>query len=216
MIYENAEQYVKILKEWIPKEASVAIAVEGFYIYYVAGIHDIGIELGQAIQTGDIAYEITKKKIKIEQSVENSNYRAPYYGVGYPIHLAGKEAAVVIILPPAHAALSKKTLAFLTGRNEKYWRPVPVENIAYIESLQKKTLFYNTDETFQSIYTLKELAYLLPDEFLRIHRSYIVNIKEIAEISRDFSSNILITLRNGAILPVSQSYTGLVRKTLGF
>lgn len=216
MVYENAEQYVNILREWLPKEASIAIAVDGIYIYYVAGIHDIGIELGKAVQPGDIAYEITNKKNKIERTIEASNYLAPYYGVGYPILLADKDAIVVIILPPAFQNITKQTLSFLTGKNEKCWRPVPVENIAYIESLQKKTLFYKTDETFQSIYTLKELAHLLPDYFLRIHRSYIVNIKEITEISRDFSSNILITLRNGAILPVSQSYTRPVRKTLGF
>lgn len=216
MIYENAKQYVKILKEWLPKEASVAIAVEGVYAYYAAGIHDIGIEIGTATQKGDIAFEVAKVKQKVERYIEQSNYRAPYFGIGYPITLANQDATVVIVLPPAHAATKKETLDFLTGKNEKCWCPIPVEEIAYIESLQKKTLFYNTDETYQSIYTLKELVQLLPSHFLRIHRSYIVNIKEITEISRDFSSNILITLKNGATLPVSQSYTSVVRKTLGF
>lgn len=216
MVYENMAQYVRILKEWVPKEASVAIAVEGVYAYYLAGIHDIGIELGTAVKSGDIAFEVATSKQKIERSIEQSNYRAPYYGIGYPIQIADLTATVVIILPPAHQASAKETLAFLTGKNEKCWCPVPVEEIAYIESLQKKTLFYQTNETFQSMYTLKELAQLLPNQFLRIHRSYIVNIKEITEISRDFSSTILITLKNGAVLPVSQSYTGIVRKTLGF
>lgn len=216
MKYENAKQYVMILKEWLPKEASIAIAVEGIYTYYSAGIHDIGIEIGKATQKGDIAFEVANEKQKVERYIEDSNYRAPYFGIGYPITLADQDATVIIILPPAHAATQKETVDFLTGKNDKCWCPVPVEEIAYIESLQKKTLFYNTDETFQSIYTLKELAHLLPNQFLRIHRSYIVNIKEIMEISRDFSSNILITLKNGTILPVSQSYARIVRKTLGF
>lgn len=216
MVYENAEQYVNILREWLPKEASVAVVVESIYTYYEAGIYDIGIEIGKPTQKGDIAFDVAHKKEKIERYIEHSNYRAPYFGIGYPITLAEKEATVVIILPPAHTVAQKQTLDFLTGKNEKCWCPVPVEEIAYIESLQKKTLFYNTEETYQSIYTLKELVQLLPSHFLRIHRSYIVNIKEITEITRDFSSNILITLKNGATLPVSQSYTGIVRKTLGF
>lgn len=216
MIYENAEHYVQILKEWIPKEASIAVAVEGVYSYYVAGTHDIGIELGKAVQPGDIANEVAMKGRKVERFVENTTYRAPYYGIGYPIVLAEKEAAVVIILPPTHNKSVKQPLSFLTGKNDNCWCPIPTEEIAYIESLQKKTWFYNTDEAYQSIYTLKELVQILPDYFLRIHRSYIVNIKEITEISREFSSNILITLKNGATLPVSQSYTAEVRNTLGF
>ena len=216
MVYENAEHYVQILKEWIPKEASVAIATEGVYAYYLPGFHDIGIELGKEVQQGDIAKEVAIKKKKVERLINNSNYQVPYYGIGYPIVLAEKEAAVVIILPPTHHDSPKQPLAFLTGKNDNCWCPVPTENIAYIESLQKKTWFYNTDEAYQSIYTLKELEQLLPDYFLRIHRSYIVNIKEITEISRDFSSSILITMKNGTTLPVSQSYTVQVRKTLGF
>lgn len=216
MVYENAEQYLQILKEWIPKEASVAIAIEGVYSYYVAGVHDIGIELGKAVQEGDIAQEVMLKGQKVECFIENSNYRAAYYGIGYPIVIAEKEAVLVVILPPAHLYSEKEPLTFLTGKNEGCWCPLPTENIAYIESLQKKTWFYHTDEAYQSIYTLKELVQMLPDYFLRIHRSYIVNIKEIAEISRDFSSSILIKLKNGATFSVSQSYTTQVRKKLGF
>ena len=52
--------------------------------------------------------------------------------------------------------------------------------------------------------------------FIRIHRSYIVNISYIKEISRDFSSNIQITLKDGTVLPVSQTYSANVRKKLGF
>lgn len=216
MIYENAERYIQILKEWIPKEASVAIATGGVYSYYLPGFHDIGIELGNSVQQGDIAKEVSMKKQKVERYIDNANDRAPYYGIGYPIVLEEKEAAVVIILPPTHSNTAKPTLTFLTGKHENRWCPVPIEEIAFIESLQKKTWFYNKDEAYQSIYTLKELEQSLPDQFLRIHRSYIVNIKEITEIARDFSSSILIKLKNGTTLPVSQTYTAQVRKTLGF
>ncbi len=216
MIHNNENQYVEILKEWIPKEASVAIAIEGIYTHYVSGIHDIGIEVGKPVQQGDIANEVMIKKKKIEHYIEDSNYRASYYGIGYPIRLEEKEAVIVIILPPFHQSDPTERLVFLTGKYDDSWYPVLVEEISHIESLQKKIWFYKENETYQSIYTLKELTDLLPNHFLRIHRSYIINIKQIIEITRDFSSNIIITLKNGAVLPVSQSYSVPVRKALGF
>lgn len=216
MVYENANQYVQILKEWLPKEASVTIATEGAYTHYEPGIHDIGIEIGRPVQQGDLAKEVMVKKKKTERYIEESNYRASYYGIGYPITLAKKEAVVVIILPPFYQTTIIEPITFLTGRHDNSWCPVPVEDISYIESLQKKIWFYREDESYQSIYTLKELTNLLPKNFLRIHRSYIINIKQIAEISRDFSSNLIITLNNGDVLPVSQSYSVPVRKALGF
>src|SRR5690606_28301000 len=101
-------------------------------------------------------------------------------------------------------------------RSDDCWFPVAVDKISHIESFQKKTWFYKTNESYQTIYTLKDLVDQLPNYFLRIHRSYIVNIQHILEISRDFSSNMMITLKNGTVLPVSQSYSAKVRKTLGF
>lgn len=216
MIHEKEDQYVQILKEWIPKEASVAIATEGIYTHYVPGIHDIGINVGKSVQQGDIANEVMTKKRKVEHYIEDSNYRASYYGIGYPIILGEKEAVIVIILPPFHQSDPTEVLTFLTGKFDDCWCPVLVDDIVYIESLQKKVWFYRKGEAYQSIYTLKELTTLLPNNFLRIHRSYIVNINQIVEISRDISSNIIITLTNGAVLSVSQSYSVPVRKALGF
>ncbi|MGI2327492.1 LytTR family transcriptional regulator DNA-binding domain-containing protein [Planococcus sp. YIM B11945] len=42
------------------------------------------------------------------------------------------------------------------------------------------------------------------------------NIHFIAEISRDLASNYIITMKDGSILPISQSYTASVRERLGF
>lgn len=216
MMFENTSQYAQVLKDWIPKEASVAIVIEGICAYYVSGIHDIGMEVGKEMQQGDIAEEVMIKKMKVERYIEDSNYRVSYYGIGYPISIEGKEAVIVVILPPFHQSDSMEPLTFLTGKEEDCWCPVLVEDIVYIESLQKKIWFYKNTNAYQSIYTLKELTDLLPKQFLRIHRSYIVNIKKIVEISRDFTSNIVITLTNGTTLPVSQTYSVPVRRTLGF
>jgi DNA-binding LytR/AlgR family response regulator len=58
----------------------------------------------------------------------------------------------------------------------------------------------------------------LPVSFLRIHRSYIVNIDMINNIERGLSAPLSITLSTSKEqkLPVSQSYVREVRRRLGF
>lgn len=213
MIFQNVEQYISILKEWLPKDASVAIAVNGVYAYYLPGIYPIQIEVNEKVHKNDLAYEVSLKKTKIEKLIQ---HHESYYGIGYPICIQNQEAVVIIALPPANAQKIETPLTFLTGKQNDCWAPISVENIYYIESLQKKTLFHNNKKSYQTIYTLKELTNLLPTYFIRIHRSYIVNINNIKEISRDFSSTILITLSDNTTLPVSQTYAPKVRSILGF
>lgn len=210
------EQVGFIMGDWIPKEASIAIAVEGQYVYYKAGKRDLHIGLGDKVLPGSVAARTYMEGKRIEMLVEESILGAAYFGVGYPIEAAGKAGVLVIILPPDHMIQPTQPVHFLTGKVEETWHPVPINRISHIESSQKKTWFYAEEETYCSIHTLKYLKDRLPDLFLPIHRSYIVNISFIKEISRDFSSNYLMTMKDGSILPISQNYVSTVRERLGF
>ena len=129
-----------------------------------------------------------------------------------PIEINGEQAALVVILPSDQL----NPLRMLTGKLNDEWYPMPVEQITHIESFQKKTFFYTEEGQFSVSSTLKELDSRLPEIFLRIHRSYIVNTARISRISRDFSSNLVVTLVDGTELPVSQSYVNDVKCVLGF
>jgi hypothetical protein len=213
---ETLEQYVSILGDWIPKDAAIAIAVGDRYIYYVEGIQDIQLIEGQPVIPGSIADKVINKRIKVDKIMDNTLFGSPYYGIGYPIDLQGEPGALLVILPSNYHVLKQEPFRFLTGKQEDEWCPVPIEEIAYIESLQKKTWFYVAGEQFCTSYTLKDLQVRLPKTFLRIHRSYIVNIPSIQRISRDITSNLVLTLKDGTELPVGQTYMADVRKALGF
>ena len=62
--------------------------------------------------------------------------------------------------------------------------------------------------------TLSELERDLgEDRFIRIHRSIIVNLAEIAAVRRDFRGRIRIKLKNRPeTLPVSQPYSSRFRQ----
>lgn len=210
------KQYSNLLEEWIPKEASIAIAVGDAYVYYSAGKLDLGIKEGQEVQPDSIAHIVMTNGCRTEAVIEETVFHAKCHGVGYPIDINGITAAIVIIMPLKLAVPPAPPYRFLTGKLEEEWRPIPVEKITHMESLQKKTWFYTNKEPYKTSIPLKELQQRLPECFLRIHRSYIVNVLFIDRIIRDFSSNLLVLLQDGTELPVSQSYIADVRNALGF
>ncbi|MBU9710387.1 LytTR family DNA-binding domain-containing protein [Evansella tamaricis] len=211
-------QLSKFIEDWVPKEASIAIAAGDKYVSYIPGNHDIRIHQGQSIPSGSITERVYMYKRKIESLVDKSVFGVPYYGVGYPLEDKGSgfQGALTVILPPDYSLYQQQN--FIIGRRGDIWYPINKEKIIYIESNQKKTLIYTEEGSFHSKFPLKTLENRLSESFIRIHRSYIVNISYISHISRDFSSNLEVTLKKpvNTTLLISQSYVQIVRKILGF
>lgn len=211
---EFYEQYRNILMDWIPSGASIAIAIENQFVYFASGHQNISLEVGSKVPEDSMAYRVLKNRKKIDAMMDSSLFDIPYYASGYPLTIEGKNAAIIIVLPPLFHQDTKEELQFLTGKVQEDWVPVLINEISYIESLQKKTWFYRNAQQFKTNITLKELQTKLPNNFIRIHRSYIVNIQFISRISKDIASNYIVRLQNGVDLPVSQSYVSSVRESL--
>lgn len=216
MSKEYFKQYANLVEEWIPKGASIAICAGDQYMYCASSIEDLQLLEGQKILPNSLADQVLKSGCRVEAALDNSQQKSPFCGIGYPITINETKAALIVILPPKHKDSSALPYRFLTGRQEEEWRPIPIEKIAYMESLQKKTWFYANTEPYKTNIPLKELQQRLPETFIRIHRSYIVNVLFIDRIIRDFSSNLLVLLQDGTELPVSQSYIAGVRSALAF
>ncbi|WP_227938365.1 LytTR family DNA-binding domain-containing protein [Alkalihalobacillus deserti] len=216
----DIRQFSKFIEDWVPAEASIAIAGGDNYVTYIPGSHDIRINQGQPIPSGSITERVYLQKSRVESLVDKSVFGTPYYGVGYPLEDAesGFRGALTVILPPDYSFKKNTSLSFIVGRRADVWIPISIEQVIYIESHQKKTLIYTEDGCFTSKFPLKTLEQRLPDSFIRIHRSYIVNISSVKHISRDLSSNLEVTLKgpDGATLLISQTYVQRVRKVLGF
>ena len=85
---------------------------------------------------------------------------------------------------------------------------IPVENILYIEAQDDYVMIYTPDSKHLKQKTMKFFESHLPGEdFVRIHRSYIVRISEIAQMQLYEKESYIVILKNGAKLPVSK--TGL-------
>ena len=209
-------QYKTILEDWIPAEASIAIAVNNTYIYFSTGHHQFTLKIGSAVPEDSIAFKVLQTGQKTDAIMETTLFETPYYAIGYPILVNGEQGALIVVLPPLFTINKPDTYKFLTGKQVEDWMPIPIDQISHIESLQKRTWFYSQGEQYKTAVTLKELQTRLPNNFIRIHRSCIINIYYIKKISRDLTSNFIVQLNEGTELPVSQSYINNLREVLEF
>jgi DNA-binding LytR/AlgR family response regulator len=64
---------------------------------------------------------------------------------------------------------------------------IPLNDILYVESSNRKSLIYTTDGSYATTMTVDALEKLLPPpRFIRSHRSFIVNLDHVDDIEEDF------------------------------
>jgi len=85
--------------------------------------------------------------------------------------------------------------------------PLPLERIEFISAAGKNVDIRSGNRDYVMRATMKELQDTLPpSQFVRVHRSYIVNIHEIDRISASRSGNDSIVLRSGRRINVGRKY----------
>lgn len=105
--------------------------------------------------------------------------------------------------------MNDKKYILFTGINE--WINIPVSSIRYFEIYKKIISVYYRDEKFsfhaQSFDSIKQQ--LTDMDFVKTHRSYLVAIKEIKQLT--FHT---LTIRNGKSLPVGRTHYRGVKEAL--
>ena len=97
--------------------------------------------------------------------------------------------------------------------NEEY--AIPVSDIYYAESVDKKTFLYCETEVFQSNYKLYELEEKLPRAgFVRVSKSTILNIEKLKGVKTLVNSKLEATLSNGERVFVTRKYLKDIKEAL--
>ncbi len=91
---------------------------------------------------------------------------------------------------------------------------IPVEQIAYLRSDEKYTLVVWDGGEALIRKPIRELIDELdPEHFAQVHRSVIVNLKQVAQVVRGANETAEVHLRGRSVtLPVSRSYLHLFRQ----
>ena len=93
---------------------------------------------------------------------------------------------------------------------------VQIDEILYIESVDKKTFLYTTGHVLQTEKRLYELEELLDEKtFFRASKSVIVNLNKITKLKPEVTRNILVTLTNGEVIVISRRNVKALKELIG-
>ena len=93
---------------------------------------------------------------------------------------------------------------------------VQIDEILYIESVDKKTFLYTTGHVLQTEKRLYELEELLDEKtFFRASKSVIVNLNKITKLKPEVTRNILATLTNGEVIVISRRNVKAIKELIG-
>ena len=93
---------------------------------------------------------------------------------------------------------------------------IPVPEIRYLEAADDYVKIFTNEGSFLKNKTMGFFENILPqDQFVRTHRSFIINVQEITRIDPYEKENHLAILKSGARIPVSKNGYGKLREVLG-
>ncbi|MCI8410583.1 MAG: LytTR family transcriptional regulator [Lachnospiraceae bacterium] len=91
-----------------------------------------------------------------------------------------------------------------------------VNQISYIETLERKTFVYTEESIYESNLRLYEMEeQLCQSGFLRVSKSCLVHLKFIQSIKKDIERKLRLTMKNGEQIMVSRQYADGIKKRLG-
>jgi DNA-binding LytR/AlgR family response regulator len=130
--------------------------------------------------------------------------------------LAGPPADLTGILKTLATSLAQRKdyLRWITAAQGDSLRLITVDEICYFRADHKYTLVVTPDSEALIRRPLKALAEEVdPQAFWQIHRSAMVNVKEIAGVNRDFRGHLTVRLKQRKeTLPVGESYVHLFKQ----
>ncbi len=107
-----------------------------------------------------------------------------------------------------------KRIVVKTGHKIKF---ISTDEIIYIESQDDYVMIYTKEARYIKQSTMKFFeSGLEPDKFLRIHRSYIVNVDEIKQIEPYEKESFIAILKNDAKLKISKAGFKNLKEKLNF
>ncbi|MBO5145236.1 MAG: response regulator transcription factor [Lachnospiraceae bacterium] len=162
-----------------------------------------GIQIGKLIRN-----ELENPDISIAYISSKSSYALELFKI-HPIDFLIKPISAQDINDTIDEALR------LYNRNNKVFEyrangyncKIPYKNIVYFCSENKKIHMVTLDSDIQFTGKIKEIIEQVPECFIQIHQSYIINMDHMNECSYE-----TVRMRGDILLNISQPYRKIVRK----
>ena len=89
--------------------------------------------------------------------------------------------------------------------------PVVIADVVHAEASGDATTLYTADRTYVCGMGLGDLEARLPDGFARVHRSHVIALDAIEQITSDGSGGYVASLRGGREVRISRTYAPAIR-----
>jgi len=107
---------------------------------------------------------------------------------------------------------SKYSSHLFVQKSEKLFN-LEVKDILHLEASGDYTVLTTSVDQYLSSSGIGKLEEKLnPDQFIRIHRSTIINLNYLKEIEKHFNGGLIVKMQNGKSFPVSRTYAKQIRK----
>jgi two-component system, LytTR family, response regulator len=94
---------------------------------------------------------------------------------------------------------------------------IPIQDLIYLEAQDDYVMLYTREGKYLKQHTMKYFEQVLnPSQFIRIHRSYIINLDELGQIEPYEKESHRVVLKNNVPLPVSKTGYSQLKKVLNF
>src|SRR5688572_19474865 len=114
------------------------------------------------------------------------------------------------------ASLSPSQSQRIVVKNGSKIKIIPAHDVFYLEAADDYVKIHTTEGYFLKNKTMSHFEQSLDNaQFVRSHRSYIVNVQQITRIDPYEKDSHVAVLRSGAKVPVSRSGYGKLKEVLG-
>ncbi len=164
-----------------------------------------GIQVGRLIRR-----ELENQDISIAFISSKSSYALELFKI-HPIDFLIKPVSAQDIYETIDEALRlyNRGNTVFEYRANGYSCKIPYREILYFGSENKKINMVTAESTVQFTGKIRDLADILPGNFIQIHQSYIINMNHMNECSYE-----LVKMSGGVELNISQPYRKQVRKQI--
>lgn len=163
-----------------------------------------GIDLAQKLFPSNCGTQVVFISGMLENALEV--YRADHvYFLTKPIQQGKLNDA----LDKCLSNLANSKLRLYEVKSKSTPMIIRVSAINYVESNARKVKIHTNERVLEEYNKLDDVQKTLPDTFIRIHKSYLVNASVISRASQDE-----VELNDGTILPISKSHLRSMRESL--
>jgi len=116
-----------------------------------------------------------------------------------------------------HLAESEEKLHRVVIKKSGKIHVISTNDINYLEAQDDYVMIYTNEGRYLKQQTMKYFEkHLDPQQFVRVHRSYIANISQIERIEPYEKSNFILILKDGNKVPVSRNGMQVLKENLDF